>query len=431
MINIKRFFKPESYITFLVFSTLIMSLQYAPGSLLVPFPAIIQFIFVCILGVIACGVGITHPRIFRLSVWQVVAGSFLFLFFVWSIITSVGAGKYVDDSARRAFLALGTSFLIFSSILVIQPSMKLTWRLASVFINISSFISLLGLSISFFGGSYIDLGDGTHLQTLSFFDFYLAQTVHMAGGFPRISSITVNPNTLGFFSGLACLISMVLYFSNRCSLGRFFILFPINFFALLHCLSRGSILAFTLSACFALFLYNKKKFFLVFLGGVVILVTLSPLYIDTVLELIEARAGQGLQGRGLIWLNALDVFTQHPIMGVGFGLEKELIHEPAGITWTMHNGYLVVLSETGLVGFFLMLSFLLVLLVSVLSGVASSKDKEKRAVLTLIFSVILFVLSRSMVETSIFRFTSVNVIFIVFSTLGVLFSGDNYGKKRC
>lgn len=69
--------------------------------------------------------------------------------------------------------------------------------------------------------------------------------------------------------------------------------------------------------------------------------------------LSEELATGTLNERSLIWKASMDVFSQHPVIGVGGGALPVAIEREAGISQLAHNTYLSVAVELGVVGFLL------------------------------------------------------------------------------
>ena len=70
-----------------------------------------------------------------------------------------------------------------------------------------------------------------------------------------------------------------------------------------------------------------------------------------------------LDGRGLFFVRAADIFKRHPITGVGIGRFKVV----AGTGYASHSDYISILVGTGLVGFILYFGAYLALLISLLA----------------------------------------------------------------
>lgn len=81
-------------------------------------------------------------------------------------------------------------------------------------------------------------------------------------------------------------------------------------------------------------------------------------------------------GRIRIWQAAWDIFSQHPVLGVGIGAGRYMVGEVlAQYSWMIHNDYLSVLLETGLVGFTLFIAWHGQWLVSVASVFGQSEHR--------------------------------------------------------
>lgn len=401
---------------------LLTFVQISPGNPLLPGSEVVRLIvsiLICFLAILA--------GIFKIpSTFSLLSILSLFFLLVWSVFTALNGGEYAFDSFRRTFLALGVSVALAYSIYCIDFKSFEVYKLLKLILIFSTVVSLFGLFFYFLGSGYTSSGKGTLYQSINFLGFELSQEVHRAGWFYRISSITDNPNTLGFVTGLACLLLVEKFLSVgwRSFLSPFFLpLVIINLTTLILSYSRGSMLALAISSALLVFIHSRAKFLVYSILFIFILLLASPVWYELVGGYLDARSEQGLHGRDEIWSNALDIFKENPISGVGFGLEDEKIHEPAGIKWTMHNGYLVVLSETGIVGFVFFIWFIFFGLHRMLSSSIKSKiDIVDRHALMISLTIVVYILVRSLAETSILRFTSVNFIFLLFFALGLSLS---------
>jgi O-antigen ligase len=68
----------------------------------------------------------------------------------------------------------------------------------------------------------------------------------------------------------------------------------------------------------------------------------------------DRGAGQGFTGRDVGWAEAIDLWMNHPLFGVGFRQHEQLL---TGIS-SAHNAYLSMLADTGIVGFLLYVALL-------------------------------------------------------------------------
>lgn len=87
----------------------------------------------------------------------------------------------------------------------------------------------------------------------------------------------------------------------------------------------------------------------------------------TITELIPGRP-EAVLDRLIIWARALSIFSEHPVLGVGFGGFHDMVYMQGGIALNVplgygslhsHNTYLEILTGTGLVGFVAFIGFLI------------------------------------------------------------------------
>jgi O-antigen ligase len=108
----------------------------------------------------------------------------------------------------------------------------------------------------------------------------------------------------------------------------------------------------------ALELKNRKAVLtMILVGGIVTiaaLVFLDPISgaVSSVLNLHDQYrgAGTGLSGRVELWEAGIDIFLDHPLLGVGFRLQDEALPAMFQYAGAVHNGFLGTLVEVGLLG---------------------------------------------------------------------------------
>lgn len=102
-------------------------------------------------------------------------------------------------------------------------------------------------------------------------------------------------------------------------------------------------------------LFSKPKNFMVFsIFSVVIILGIIyffPNFVDRFMTIEENINESGGSGRFYLWGEALKIFSEHPLLGVGAGQTRLY----SAINHESHNLYLQMLCETGIVGFFLFL----------------------------------------------------------------------------
>ena len=134
--------------------------------------------------------------------------------------------------------------------------------------------------------------------------------------------------------------------------------FWLAFVALLSTQSLGGLMAFVSILVLAIFCFARsRKKRLALLAGLCALVCLFYL-LRPILNPAhpEQTVGSDAVGRVLLWATAWDYFLHSPVMGVGWGNFVDLYGSdltslvPPGL-YAVHNIYLQLLAETGLVGF--------------------------------------------------------------------------------
>lgn len=138
---------------------------------------------------------------------------------------------------------------------------------------------------------------------------------------------------------------------------------PIAYFGILLSASRGGLLASIPGLLFVVMsMTNLKRFQRVF---VFVLLIASALLIQSIVpEQSIARLSEtsssisegDLTGRGEIWKQGFETFLEHPLVGVGSGAFREAID----LGKAPHNVFLSILVDTGVIGFLLFVTLLLI-----------------------------------------------------------------------
>lgn len=188
----------------------------------------------------------------------------------------------------------------------------------------------------------------------------------------RYSATGVNAVDLTLILMLGLPVAMQLFFSNAQNRQNILLrivylaYIPLAIFAILLTGSRTSLIAVI---PFAFYLVGTRQIsssakLLVVSILIVSLLALIPFIPSTIVSRlgtlgssIEAR---DLGGRFELWMEALRVFSAHPITGLGSGTLDSAIGSAA------HNTFVSILAETGVVGFFI---FLLILAVVIFQAV--------------------------------------------------------------
>ncbi len=136
----------------------------------------------------------------------------------------------------------------------------------------------------------------------------------------------------------------------------------IMFLCIVYTASRGSFLAFLISSSFLIILYYKdktviirKKILITFLCTILLYYIIS--YVSASYDIgwsrISSISMYDDNGRFLLWNQSIELFKMNPIFGNGYRIMYNTYQRAS------HNTYLQILVEDGILGFILMLIFLI------------------------------------------------------------------------
>ena len=180
---------------------------------------------------------------------------------------------------------------------------------------------------------------------------------HFAGWEGRAAGLLGSANSLAVYLDLVLPFALACYLLGR---GKWKKLggwtFGLGFVALLTTQGLGGILAFVAILVLAIFCFARsRKKRLVLLAGLCALVCLFYL-LGPILNPVHSdkAVGSDMLTRLLLWGSAWNFFMHSPVIGVGWG-NFAAFYDPdlpfmAGVL-AVHNIYLQLLAETGLVGF--------------------------------------------------------------------------------
>ena len=216
---------------------------------------------------------------------------------------------------------------------------------------------------------------------------------------PVMISILGNQNNLAFVALLGLLPSLSDYLNNKNVYSAFMTSIPVIGLALAR--SRAAILAAVISFSI-LYFYTHSTLY----GK---LVTATFLTVGSIITLIRIRAIPGpdiiqsisLSHREILWKESTTIFVQNPILGNGarsFGTEiTESLSFNVG---TVHNAFLTVFLQTGLVGgalYALFISYVLVQIHKLI--VYTNKYDKDNAHITVLFALITSIVIISVFST--------------------------------
>jgi O-antigen ligase len=201
--------------------------------------------------------------------------------------------------------------------------------------------------------------------TMLIIDYYTCLQIRWMGGLASRSKINgtfveLGPNELGAFLAICTsVLSGILFFEKKSSKLRLLIALVIvlNLYCILFLYSRGTYLSVMTGLLF-ISIVKKRKLLAVFIVVVLFWQVFLP---EKVVERIkQTRSEQGSldqssQSRLNMWQDALNLFKESPLTGVGYAVVpfyglSESQNDP-------HNIYMKILAEEGIVGFIIILIF--------------------------------------------------------------------------
>jgi O-antigen ligase len=207
---------------------------------------------------------------------------------------------------------------------------------------------------------------GTYVSAVStIYAFVTGRGDNLALSEGRYTAPGFNENELGIILALGLVMSCYLLLRNKGPRAIWFIHVPVCVIAICLTGSRGSFIAagiallmFPLS--FGSFSRAQKKFgalalVVVVASGMAIVPAASWDRIGS----IQGEISEGtLTKRTYIWAAGMDVFREHPLIGVGAGAFGASVYNKLDVPYVAHNSYLSVLVEMGVIGELLFIALL-------------------------------------------------------------------------
>jgi len=331
---------------------------------------------------------------------------------------------------------------------------------ASMFFSVNCFatlqsVLLLVFCIMFFYTAVNSLKKAGDTGLVARFLAWLCLILSLAGitgyyylGGQRSFGLFTNPNLLGGF--LAAGLGFLLFYIVK-EKGPKKVLFILASAGSVFCLvltkSRGGLLAAVCSlVLFGLFLQflarrkaveqkTKKRALLLLAAGLIIAVTPLDPIVKRALEI--GRFDPAAYSRTGIWLSAVKLFRDRPLMGYGLNTFKDIAPKyyfPVGgsignftrVQHQAHNEYLQLLAETGILGGLLAAVLLFLIGRQFYYKLRGTVDKDKLFLLCAVFTALAALLVHALVD---FNLHYLPTLLLLVLLLGLLFSGYLAGNN--
>ncbi|MFB5662649.1 O-antigen ligase family protein [Alteribacillus sp. HJP-4] len=273
-----------------------------------------------------------------------------------------GAFALYPAASLRIFFGIGLylfCYFITKSILHAAPSEVIDKAVANVGI-IFNIISLL-----MYGAGLAVLQGVNSDERISSFGVMLDRD------FPRLIGLLQDPNFFVFYNTIFFAYFLCHFRSLKGKAGLILCITTI-----LLTFSRGGMLAMILMLAVYLLLNNplrqlKIMISLVSLGGLVLYVSAAHMNFDLpgmLADRIGNVSSDGGSGRMELWVRAWEFFAPNFLFGIGAFNFSEYNTHAYGAGISVHNTFLDVLSESGLIGIFFYLLFIALVFVQLLQG---------------------------------------------------------------
>jgi O-antigen ligase len=326
--------------------------------------------------------------IHRLRAFEVI----LLLFFVYYCSTGLFA-EYRDYSLR---MIMGILLVLFCYFVMRYITSLASINIIEKFIHIGGFV-YNGLSIVLY---FIGLAS---LNFSLVGNKIIAYGVEMDRNFPRLIGLTSDPNLFSLYN-------MIFFFYYLTHLDKKWAKWGLllSTVTMLLTLSRGGIVAIAFGILLMFLTSNtakKLKMLIILpLTTLILNILINIMTGINMLTMITDRflINDGGSGRSNLWGVALQFFQEHPIFGIGIFNFLPYGQEKFGAPSYLHNSYLEVLVESGLIGF----SLYLLVFISVIVTYYNYRKKinDKGYLFFTFISISVFMATYSLIVNEVFYF---------------------------
>lgn len=301
----------------------------------------------------------------------------------------------IDNLAHNGSVIPLSMFQKIFGLFVIYGFMTSIWSISPIdSLSFSITILYVFVSISLIHPHYKRYNDIEALKSViiwssiiltiySFYSFGLNGLIESSRSYhKRILDAFINVNTISMF----CALSIVLQFEkflNERKLNFQLLFVPLEVFLVACLQSRKALSIIVIGSILLLVLYNykSKHIFSSFLKIVIsLLVIIMIFYFLLELEIFEGMNERFLgllsmffnksnidgssQTRIALFNVGVDIWSQYPIQGIGIGCSHFLVNRYLGIDTYLHNNYIELLCNTGIIGLSIYYSLHLYILIN-------------------------------------------------------------------
>ncbi|MBU5436818.1 O-antigen ligase family protein [Tissierella sp. MSJ-40] len=259
-------------------------------------------------------------------------------------------------------------------------------------------VSILSLTYYFMG--VYKAGMNFHGNNISYYGLIIDRSI------PRLTGIVSDdPNISAFFITL-----YFFYFLNNLDSNRNRICFIITLICIILTFSRGAYISILIALVISFMIEKDRKWKCrsILLAIIVLFVLVNVLevlgigYVDLFKRRFLGMLSSGGSGRSIIWKNAFETFIKNPIFGIGINAFLNYSTSNYGIHNYIHNTFLEVLVESGVVGFFIYGLFLILVFFSCIK--LFKKNKETKFLLVTFIGMMFQMFFLSILLSEVFYF---------------------------
>ena len=179
----------------------------------------------------------------------------------------------------------------------------------------------------------------------------------------RYTATGFDENELGVTLALGLVMSCYLVAQRAKPVSLWIVQIPLSMMCICLTGSRGGVLAMSVAVVMIPMALMKSKRRWLIVSSMIVLLAFAAAVVPATtwdrLATIQSEVSEGtLTNRTRIWTAGLDVFREHPLIGVGFGAFGESVYSRLDIVYVAHNSYLSILVELGIVGELIFLTVL-------------------------------------------------------------------------